>query len=149
MKSSQPPGREAGQAVWEMLKKGFLLPASGWTLTSYEAVRGTGCMPGLCSNPTPIYTVQPKASYLISLSFRFLFCKGARTSLISKVCDGLCQFYVSQFCLMAIPQAPPGRALPFPVCYHSQCWGGQVFVAAAAPAALESGMRWGSGSATY
>ena len=71
MKSSEPPGHEAGQAAWEMLKKGFLLPAGGWTLTFYEAVRGTG----LCSNPAPSYTVQPKASYLTSLSLRFLICR--------------------------------------------------------------------------
>lgn len=31
MKSGEPTGQKAGQAVWEMLEKGFLFPAGGWT----------------------------------------------------------------------------------------------------------------------
>ena len=53
-----------------MLKKGFLLPAGGWILSSYEAVTGTG----LCSDPAPSYTEQLKACDLTSLGLSFLIC---------------------------------------------------------------------------
>ena len=53
-----------------MLKKGFLLPAGGWVLSSYEAVTETG----LCSDPAPSYTEQPKARDLTSLGLSFLIC---------------------------------------------------------------------------
>lgn len=67
---SEPSGQEVGQAVWEMLEKGFLL--------------------GLCSNPAPPYTLQPKASYLTSLNRRCLSCKCLRMCSVSTVvCKGL------------------------------------------------------------
>lgn len=90
LKSGEPLGSKAGEAVWEMLEKGFLFLARGWILTPSEGVRGTGGTPGLHSNPAPPYAVQPKAGFLTSLSLRFLLYKSARTSSISKaVCWGL------------------------------------------------------------
>lgn len=68
LKSGEPPGYKAGQAVWGMPEKGFLSQAQGRTLTSSEGVRETGGMPGTYSNSAPPTLYCATQGKLLSVS---------------------------------------------------------------------------------
>lgn len=63
LKSGEPSGQEAGQAVWEKLEKGFCSPGGPDTQpapSDYKS-QGTGGMQGLSAHPAPPDPVQPMA----------------------------------------------------------------------------------------